>query len=153
MVDADELVKLKPGDEDGKLYNSIVEPLREMQKACGVKYLYTLTTDGTKVYYVTDENQQIQYINLFKSEGMEAIIMPSAIDKPFVNYLEYRGEGKFSMERIDSDLSDALKGSTETNETLNGEFKALFSGVLAKDKLNVKVEKLKSETISPLENL
>ena len=56
-IDADELVKLKPGDEDGKLYNSIVEPLREMQKACGVKYLYTLTTDGTKVYYGVDTDE------------------------------------------------------------------------------------------------
>jgi len=56
-VDADELLKLKPGDEDGKLYNSIVEPLREMQKACGVKYMYTLTTDGTKVYYGVDTDE------------------------------------------------------------------------------------------------
>ena len=57
VVDADELVKLKPGDEDGKLYNSIVEPLREMQKACGVKYMYTLTTDGSKVYYGVDTDE------------------------------------------------------------------------------------------------
>ena len=56
-IDADELMKLKPGDEDGKVYNSIVEPLREMQKACGVKYLYTLTTDGTKVYYGVDTDE------------------------------------------------------------------------------------------------
>ena len=56
-IDADELMKLKPGDEDGTLYNSIVEPLREMQKACGVKYLYTLTTDGTKVYYGVDTDE------------------------------------------------------------------------------------------------
>ena len=56
-IDADELLKLKPGDEDGKVYNSIVEPLREMQKACGVKYLYTLTTDGTKVYYGVDTDE------------------------------------------------------------------------------------------------
>lgn len=56
-IDIDELMKLKPGDEDGKLYNSIVEPLREMQKACGVKYLYTLTTDGTKVYFGVDTDE------------------------------------------------------------------------------------------------
>ena len=56
-IDADALMKLKPGDEDGKLYNSIVEPLREMQKACGVKYLYTLTTDGNKVYYGVDTDE------------------------------------------------------------------------------------------------
>ena len=53
-VNAEDLMKLKPGDEDGTLYNSIVEPLREMQKACGVKYMYTLTTDGSKVYYGVD---------------------------------------------------------------------------------------------------
>lgn len=56
-IDIDELMKLKPGDEDGKLYNSIVEPLSEMQKACGVKYLYTLTTDGTKVYFGVDTDE------------------------------------------------------------------------------------------------
>ncbi len=106
--------------------------------------------NGTKVYYVTDENQQIQYINLFKSQGMEAIVMPSAIDKPFVNYLEYRAEGEFTMERIDSDLSDTLKGDEEENETLNSEFKTLFSGILGKDKLNVKVENLKTDSISAM---
>lgn len=56
-IDVDELLKLKPGDEDGKVYNSIVEPLREVQKACGVKYLYTLTTDGSKVYYGVDTDE------------------------------------------------------------------------------------------------
>lgn len=106
--------------------------------------------NGNKVYYVTDENQQIQYINLFKSQAMEAIVMPSAIDKPFINYLEYKAEGKFTMERIDSDLSDTLKGEGETNETLNSEFKTLFSGILGKDKLNVKVENLKTDSISAM---
>ncbi len=106
--------------------------------------------NGNKVYYVNDENQQIQYINLFKSQGMEAIVLPTAIDKPFVNYLEYRAEGKFTMERIDSDLSDTLKGDGETNETLNSEFKTLFAGILGKDKLNVRVENLKSDSISAM---
>ena len=106
--------------------------------------------NGNKVYYVTDENQQIQYINLFKSQGMEAIVLPSAIDKPFVNYLEYRGENQFVMERIDSDLSEALKSDTATNDKLNEEFKTLFSGILSKDKLNVKVENLKTDSISAM---
>lgn len=56
-IDVDELLKLKPGDEDGTVYNSIVEPLREVQETCGVKYLYTLTTDGTKVYYGVDTDE------------------------------------------------------------------------------------------------
>lgn len=106
--------------------------------------------NGKKVYYVTDESQQIQYINLFKSQGMDAIIMPSAIDKPFVNYLEYRAEGDFTMERVDSDLSDTLLGDTNSNETLNNEFKTLFSGILSKEKLNVKVEYLKTDSISAM---
>lgn len=106
--------------------------------------------NGNKVYYVTDENQQIQYINLFKSQGMEAIILPSAIDRPFVNYLEYRGENQFVMERIDSDLSESLKSNNETNDKLNEEFKTLFSGILSKEKLNVKVENLKTDSISAM---
>lgn len=56
-IDVDDLMKLKPGDEDGNVYNSIVEPLREVQKTCGVKYLYTLTTDGSKVYYGVDTDE------------------------------------------------------------------------------------------------
>jgi len=106
--------------------------------------------NGNKIYYVSDEKQQIQYINLFKSQGMEAIILPSAIDKPFVNFLEYKEESKFTLERIDSDLSDSLKSDTETNEDLNNEFKTLFAGLLGNDKLNVKVESLKSESISAM---
>ena len=81
---------------------------------------------------------------------MEALILPSAIDKPFVNYLEYRGENKFTMERIDSDLSETLKSDNETNEELNNEFKTLFSGILSKDKLNVKVENIKDSSISAM---
>lgn len=105
---------------------------------------------GNKIYYVTDEKQQIQYINLFKSQSMEAIIMPTAIDKPFVNYLEYKSDGKYTLERIDSDLSDTLKSDGETNEDLNKEFKNLFAGILGNDKLNVKVENLKSDDISAM---
>ena len=56
-IDADKLMKLQPGDEDSELYNSIIEPLREVQEKCGVKYLYTLTTDGTKVYYGVDTDE------------------------------------------------------------------------------------------------
>lgn len=106
--------------------------------------------NANKVYYVSDEHQQIQYINLFKSQSMEAIILPLAIDKPFVNFLEYKEEGKYTLERIDSDLSDTLKSDNETNEDLNNEFKTLFSGILGNDKLTVKVENLKSDNISSI---
>lgn len=106
--------------------------------------------NGNKIYYVSDEKQQIQYINLFKSQAMEAIILPTAIDKPFVNFLEYKEENKLTFERIDSDLSDTLKSDTETNEDLNNEFKSLFSVITGNDKLTVKVENLKSESISAM---
>lgn len=54
------------------------------------------------------------------------------------------------MERIDSDLSEALKSDTATNDKLNEEFKTLFSGILSNDKLNVKVENLKTDSISAM---
>ncbi len=57
QIDVNALMKLKPGDEDSKAYNDIVEPLRELQKVSNVKYLYTLTTDGSTVYYGVDTDE------------------------------------------------------------------------------------------------
>ncbi|MEA4971961.1 Chaperone protein HtpG [bioreactor metagenome] len=141
--------------KEEKFYDKIKDSLLFKTTEGKHKTIEEYTSDnkdknGNKIYYVSDEKQQIQYINLFKSQSMEAVILPSAIDKPFVNFLEYKEESKFTLERIDSDLSDALKSDSETNEDLNNEFKSLFSGIVGNDKLTVKVENLKSESISAM---
>ncbi len=101
------------------------------------------------IYYVTDKVQQGQYINLFKEQGMNAVILDHNIDTSFITQLEQRNE-KFRFMRIDADLTESLKEDTSAEE-LKAETDALtetFRKALNNDKLNVKVEKLKNENIS-----
>ena len=104
------------------------------------------------IYYVTDEQQQGQYIKMFKDNGMDAVILTHNIDQPFIQQLESKNEG-VKFRRIDADVTDALKAETdeEAAKELEEEAKALgeiMKKVLENDKLVVKVEKLKDEKIS-----
>ena len=104
-----------------------------------------------QVFYVTNEQEQSQYINLFKAEGMDAVLLTHNIDTPFITHLESRNNDVKFL-RIDADLSDNFKEETseeelkETTETLT----ELFKKVLNKETLNVKVEKLKNAEISSM---
>ena len=104
------------------------------------------------IYYVTDEKQQGQYIKMFKDAGMDAVILTHNIDQPFVQQLESKNEG-VRFQRIDADMSDAMK--SETTEEVEKELEAqaeslgkLIKKALNNDKLTIKVEKLKDEKIS-----
>ncbi len=104
------------------------------------------------IYYVTDEQQQSQYINMFKEQGMDAVILNHNIDSSFITQLERRNE-KFKFMRIDADVTETLKeeASEEDAASLKEETDALtevFRKAVGNDKLTVKVEKLKNETIS-----
>ena len=104
------------------------------------------------IYYVTDEQQQGQYIKMFRDNGMDAVILTHNIDQPFIQQLESKNEG-VKFQRIDADVTDALKAETdeEAAKELEEEAKALgeiMKKVLENDKLAVKVEKLKDEKIS-----
>ena len=100
---------------------------------------------GKTVYYVTDAQVQSQYINMFKEQGLMAVELTTRLDTPFISYLEmYEPEVKFS--RIDSDLTEALKGEGE--EETNEDLETYFRELLASQKLNVKVQPLKSEGVS-----
>ncbi len=101
------------------------------------------------IYYVTDEQQQSQYINMFKEQGMDAVILDHNIDSSFITQLERRNE-KFKFMRIDADVTESLKEDS-SEEDLKEETDALtetFRKALDNDKLTVKVEKLKNESIS-----
>ncbi|MBP5332106.1 MAG: molecular chaperone HtpG, partial [Lachnospiraceae bacterium] len=105
-----------------------------------------------KVYYVTDEKQQSQYINMFKSEGLDAVLLTHNIDQPFISQLEASND-KVRFLRIDADVSDSVKEEVGEDEQKDiekeqKELEKLFRKVLNKDKLEVKVEKLKSDKIS-----
>lgn len=103
-----------------------------------------------KVFYVNDENQQAQYIKLFKQNDLEAIIMSSAIDSHFINFLEMKESG-VQFNRIDSDLSDVLKNNeAAVDETTAKELEELFKSALNNDKLIIKVEGLKNTELPAL---
>jgi len=104
------------------------------------------------VFYVTDEKQQIQYINLFKTEGINALILTHQIDTPYIAQLEQEND-KITFRRIDSELSDDFKGSEADAKELEKQtekLSKLFKKVLNKEKLEVKVESLKNENISSI---
>jgi molecular chaperone HtpG len=111
----------------------------------------------TIVYYVTDEKQQSQYINMFKEAGLDAFILTHNIDQPFITQLEYQDQ-TIKFQRIDADISDSFKEETKKKDqkVLKNNTEAmtkLFRKVLGKEKLEVKVEKLKNDKVSSVMTL
>ena len=100
------------------------------------------------VYYVTDLNQQGQYITLFKEQGMNAVILNHNIDTSFISQLEMRNEN-YRFMRIDADLTDSLKEeSTDDLTEVTATLSEVFKNALNNEKLTVKVEKLKNDGIA-----
>lgn len=103
------------------------------------------------VYYVTDEQQQSQYIKMFKEEGMDALILTNNIDQPFISQLEQTDE-KIRFQRIDAELTEDFTEEVD-EEDLKAEQETLtevFRKALGKDNLDVKVNKLKNESVSSM---
>ena len=104
--------------------------------------------DRKIVYYVTDLTQQGQYINLFKEQGMNAVILNHNIDTSFISQLEMRNES-YRFMRIDADLTDSLKEESEEDLTeVTTSLSEVFKSALNNDKLIIKVEKLKNDGIA-----
>ena len=103
------------------------------------------------VYYVTDTQQQSQYIRMFKEQGMDAVILDHNIDSSFITQLESRNE-HYRFLRIDADVTESLKEDVsedelkETTDVLT----EVFKKALGKENLNVEVTKLKDENISSM---
>ena len=108
--------------------------------------------EKTTIFYVTDEVQQSQYINMFKEEGMDAVILKHNIDSAFITHLEQRNE-ELKFQRIDAVLTDNFKEEGEDLKELTETLGEVFKKTLHQDKLDVKVEKLKNENISSMMTL
>ena len=111
-------------------------------------------TEKTTIYYVTDEQQQSQYINMFKKEGLDAVILSHNIDSPFITQMEQKNE-HIKFQRIDADLTDHFKEdvSEEEKEAFKEKTDSLveiFRKALGNDKLEVKVEKMKDENVASM---
>ena len=100
--------------------------------------------EKTVIYYVTDEVQQSQYINMFREAGKDAVILKHVIDSQFISHLEQQDQN-VQFKRIDADLTEELREDGETDEATVKTLTDVFRKNLGKDKLEVKVEKLKNE--------
>ena len=104
----------------------------------------------TTLFYVTDEVQQSQYINLFKEQGLDAVILKHNIDSAFITHLESKNQD-IRFQRIDADLDESMtNGSSEDLKETTDTLTEVFRKALNKDKLEVKVEKLKNESVSSM---
>ena len=110
--------------------------------------------EKTRIFYVTDEVQQSQYINMFKAQGQDAIILTHNIDSAFITYLEQKHQ-EVKFLRIDADVHDSLKDEVAEDE--KEEFQKttdslveIFRKELGNEKLDVKVEKLKDENVASM---
>ena len=103
------------------------------------------------VFYVTDEVEQSQYINMFKKEGIDAVILTHNIDQPFITNMESKNEN-LKFKRIDADLSDSFKEETSKDELkdMTEKLSKTFKDALGKENLTVNVEKLKDASISSM---
>ena len=103
------------------------------------------------VFYVTDEVEQSQYINMFKNEGLDAVILTHNIDQPFITNMESKNEN-LKFKRIDADLSDSFKEETSKDELkdMTEKLSKTFKDALGKENLTVNVEKLKDASISSM---
>lgn len=129
-------------DEDGKPVDGTDGETSEEEKEKPKK----------TVYYVTDLVQQSQYVNLFREQGMNAVVLPDNIDQPFISSLETRDEDGVRFQRIDADITDSFTDeATDVDiEKETEELTELFHTALGDDKLQVKVESLKNSDISSM---
>ncbi len=110
-----------------------------------------------QVFYVTDEKEQSQYIEMFKKEGLNAVILKHNIDSPFITHMEQKNNDVKFL-RIDADLSDIFKEEVaedqkEAQKKDSDTLKEIFQKALSNDKLDVKAEKLKDASLASVMTL
>ncbi len=137
---------LKPVEKDDTDGNKDADSDTEAKDAAS-----DADTDGeykderSVIYYVTDKNQQSQYINLFREQGMDAVILDHNIDSSFITQLERRNDN-YKFMRIDADVTGTLTEDTSEDELKDAaeSLKEIFSKALNNDKLTIQVQKLKN---------
>ncbi len=155
----DDIIKESKGVEDGEAAAENADSAAEADTADATENTDEKTDENkeeekTRIYYVTDEIQQSQYINMFKAQGQDAIILTHNIDSAFITYLEQKHQDVQFL-RIDADVHDSLKDEVAEDE--KEEFQKttdtlveIFRKELNNDKLEVKVEKLKDDKVASM---
>ncbi len=131
---------------DEKFYDKVKDALIYKNLDGDFKTLAELTDGKEKaeIYYVSDEKQQSQYINMFKEQGLDAVILPTMMDTHFISFIEMK-DNNIKFKRIDSALSDISDSVEETDDA-----KALvdlFKSELNDETLKIEVQKLKNDAV------
>ena len=108
--------------------------------------------EKTTIFYITDEVQQSQYINMFREAGKDAVILKHNIDSAFISHLEQKDQN-IQFKRIDADLSEELREDGTADEETSKTLTEVFRSALKNDKLEVKVENLKNEKVAAMMTL
>ena len=108
--------------------------------------------EKTTIFYVTDEVQQSQYINMFREAGKDAVVLKHNIDNAFISHLEQKDQ-EIQFKRIDADLSEELREDGATDEETSKNLTEVFRKALKNEKLEVKVENLKNEKVAAMMTL
>ena len=105
---------------------------------------YLAGKDNKDVYYVSDESLQSQYINMFRAQGLDAVILPSLIDTHFISFIEMKEEG-VKFKRIDSSVSETADKDAKKDKKSDEKTVEIFKDALKDDSLKIEVQALKSE--------
>ncbi len=111
-------------------------------------------THENKVYYANDEGTQATYLKMFKSQGMEALILDAMIDNHFIQFLESKNSD-LKFERVDSDITENLLEADPSQEIVGGadnktkgeKIEQIFKDGLDINGLTIRVETLKDDSV------
>ena len=130
--------------KDEKFYDRVKDIILFKTISGEYKTFADCPKQGDKIFYVTDESVQAQYIDMFKANGLDAVLLTHTIDTHFISFLEYKESGT-KLARIDSELGDALKSDEVTDDASNEKLKEIFKTALGDDKLEIQTEGLKAK--------
>ena len=135
---------------DEKFYEKVKDVI--IYKDIDGKYLtldeYLDGKEEKDVYYVSDPQTQSQYINMFKNQGLNAVVLPSMMDTHFISLVEMKQTG-VKFKRIDSAINDISDNTEKDDSTKEQEEKLIekFKNEIKDDTLKIEVQSLKDDSI------
>jgi len=111
------------------------------------EYLEKNNNTNNRIYYVTDEKQQAQFIRLFKEQNLDAVVLNTLIDTHFISFLESENKD-IKFLRVDADITGSIKSddnNEEENKKLLERLEKVFREATGNDKLKMQIEALKDE--------
>ncbi len=145
-----DIIIWKDLDGNYKPLSDFVPALAEEEKEQSKEKEEAKESKPQAVYYVSDAQQQAQYIKLFKENDLNAICCDTFIDPHFISFIEYKMPDKVKFMRIDADVAGALKGEDSAEDSVIID---IFKNAVADDKVTVKTQALKNGGVPAIINV